>query len=138
MSHYARLIKPLTAHTLATNERVDIGRDVPIKCVKLVDGCYHFQAHVQLPLLRTGSWLVLVTEEDLPSFTDKGSAHRARKVHATLAKGRPLTGEEHVVRAIAFRPTAPQREWIETMAARGDKTVSEWLRSRLIALGMPR
>lgn len=137
MSHYARTIKPLDAHTVATGERVTLGLDTPIKRVQLIDGVYHFEAHTLIGNGRDKVWLVLNTEEDLPAFTDKGAAHRAKPQHATLRKGRPLAGTENTVRPIAFRPTPAQREWIETMARRGDKSVSEWLRARLVDLGMP-
>ena len=88
MSHWARLIKPLDAKTVITQELVTLGIDTPIKCVKLADGAYVFQAALIVGR-RSSGWVMFRTEADLPAFTDKGSAHRARQVSATLRPGRP-------------------------------------------------
>lgn len=145
MSHYARTIKPLDAWTVATHEKVTLGVDTEIKCVKIVDGEFRFEARVFLsnfverPDVRTrfGSWLVLATDEDLPAFTDKGSAHRARRVQATLQRGRPAGGEEPV-KPVAVRLSTVQRLFVERRATRKKTTVSEYIRTLLEADGMPR
>lgn len=138
MSHFARIVEALTVWTVATREEVTLAVDTEIKRVKVVEGGFRFEAHSLIGNGRDRVWLVLETDEDLPAFTDKGRAHRARQVHATLQPGRPLTGEEHVVRPIAFRPTSTQRKWIERRATRKQLTVSEYVRSCLEADGMPR
>lgn len=137
MSHFTRIVEPLKAWVQATAEPVTLATDTEIKCVKIVDGSiFRFQASMDLGDVR--AWVVLETEEDLPAFTDKGRAHRARHIHATLQPGRPLTGEEHVVRPIAFRPTAAQRAWLQRHADKRDVTLSELVRLGLTKLGMPR
>ncbi len=146
MSHFARIVEQLEAWTVATNERVVVSVDTEIKKVRVVDGGFQFEARMifQTPALReaghsgVSGWLVLGTPEDLPAFTDKGRAHRARQKHATLAPGRPLEGDEPTVKPVAFRPTAAQRAWVEHQAARKELTVSEYVREALHAKGMPR
>ncbi len=152
MSHFARLVAQLEAWTAATGEKVTLGADIEIKCVQVVDGGYRFEARVSLPFPTNGiavigvmkaqqgttsAWLLLETHEDLPAFTDKGRAHRARQIHATLKPGRPLTGEEHVVKPIAVRVSRTQRYWVERRSGRRDQTVSEYIRGLLEADGMP-
>lgn len=137
MSHYARIVKELPSWTVTTHERVDLGVDTQIRNVKLGDGSYTFEARVVLPSATLGAWLRLETFEDLPAFTDKGTAQRARRNHSTLRRGRPLTGDEHVARPIAFRPTRAQAEWVHKRAAKLKMTVSDYVRRTLSADGMP-
>ncbi len=136
MSHFARIVENMPSWVKATAELVTVGVDTEIKRVKIVDGSiYQFEAFLNLGDVR--AWVLLETEEDLPAFTDKGRAHRARQKHATLAPGRPLEGEEHVVRPVAVRVSATQRQWVARKAARKHLTVSEYLRGLLEADGMP-
>jgi hypothetical protein len=141
MSHYAQIVKPLKVFApnaeLVHPGGLQLAIGTQIKSVKLDGGVYTFK------VLASGSpdegpWFDVYTDEDLPAFTDKGSSHRARKVSATLRPGRPLASVEPAVRPIAFRPTAKQRAWIERTAARKLMTVSEYIRARLEADGMPR
>lgn len=137
MSHHARLITPLEAVTVVTSECVTLAIDTPIKCVTLAgDGSYLFEAAL-VAGKRSSGWVIFRTHADLPAFTDKGAAHRARQVHATLQPGRPVAGEEHVVKPVAVRVSRTQRAWVERRAARKASTVSEYIRALLEADGMP-
>ncbi len=142
MSHHARLISRLQAVTVVTQERIILEVDTPIKCVELkgtendLNGVeYVFEAALIVGK-RSSGWVLFRTDEDLPAFTDTGSAHRARRVHATLKPGRPLTGEENT--PVAVRVSREQRSWIERRAARTKSSVSEYVRRLLEAQGMPR
>jgi hypothetical protein len=134
VSHYARLIREVSTATVATGERLLLAVGTAIRNVRL-DYKHEYGFEAQLPVGR--GWIEVITDEDLPAFTDKGSSHRARKVHATLQPGRPLTGEEHV-RAIAFRPTQEQSAWLQKRCVKHDLTMSEMIREALHKIGMPR
>lgn len=129
MSHYAQIVEPLPlmerAHVLPIGTQV--------KNIELRDGHYTFDG-----LLPThGGWERYATTEDLPAFTDRGRAHRERSVAATLKPGRPPGGGTTQERAIAFRPTTEQREWLQARAKKKRTTMSKLVRDALIALGMP-
>lgn len=137
MSHYAQIIKKLDVMHMSGNAALCLEVGTEIRSVKLEDGRYTFKCRLY-GVPHDGPWFEVYTDEDLPAFTDKGSAHRARQVHATLRRGRPLTGEEHVTKPIAFRPTLEQREWMQKHADKKSITISELVRLGLFKLGMPR
>lgn len=133
MSHYARLITPIEVVGIESGARITIGNDTEIKRIKIDEhGRFVFEAMI------AGVWASVATDADLPACTDKGSAHRARQVEATLRPGRPAGGGSRQERAIAFRPTAEQREWLTKHAKRHKLTLSALVRRGLVKLGMPR
>lgn len=140
MSHYARLVEPLTVSVASTGAKMALGIDTEIKRVRLVDGVYHFDARYHMHTLAqvVEGWIEVSTEEDLPAFTDKGRAHRERDVQPTLKPGRPVGGGAPTERAIAFRPTTAQREWLMKRAKKSKTTLSGLVRDALHSLGMPR
>ena len=137
MSHYARLIKPLTAVTTATREAVELPIDTEVKRVNVTEGGYAFQALYYARGMFGGArgWLVLETDEDLPAFTDKGRAARAER----RPRGRPPRGKASTasVQPVAVRLDEMQRAWVRARAESQHLTVSEYIRNLLTADGLP-
>jgi len=133
MSHYARLIAPLTASTTGGEFRGELPIATPVKHVLCVDDGFLFHA------LRDGVWLELHTAEDLPAFTDRGRDQRG--VHATrnatLGKGRPRLSSTTSTKRVVCKVTDTQYEHVERVSAQLDESVSTYVRKLLIQDGMP-
>jgi hypothetical protein len=99
-----------------------------VKCIRLIAGVYSFTA--MLPLTRM--WQVLQTEEDLPTFTDKGTRERALPM-----MGRPTKGTTGAARRLVMRATEEQYRWVQERAEAKGIGISDELRTLLISSGLP-
>jgi hypothetical protein len=136
MSHYARLILPVTALPArsSTSPRLPVALPIgtEIKSVRVVDGDLHFFAKV------LGAWAAYVTGDDLPWATDKGRAHReARAARPTLRRGRPAASSTAATKRVVCKVTDTQWDAIAGIAERRETTVPKLVRKLLIAEGMP-
>jgi len=104
VSHYARIVEPLpisgpigTALFLALNTE--------IKCVTVIrGGGYAFDARIG------GRWCPMLTDVDLPAYTDLGREQRLESKPATLRRGRPLRSNITNTATITVRLRADQKK----------------------------
>lgn len=134
MSHYARLIAPLKVVSCHGVSYV-LPVNTLVKLVKLEDGQFRFMASMKPGELHEG-WLEWHTTEDLPAFTDKGSAHRDEYAKR-LSVGRPMRGESPMSERLVCKVSPVQQKWVLQTAAAHDTSVSEFVRKALISSGMP-
>lgn len=131
MSNYAKLVLVLPEPPLPIGTRV--------KNVRPHDDGYAFDAEVG------GVWIRLSTLEELPMYTDKGRAHRAKSRYPVMEpeppreQGRPPVNSMATIgHALAVRLTAKQREWVSAKAERVKLSPSAYVRHLLLKAGMPR
>ncbi len=134
MSHYAKLIAPLKANTVVTRECITLEVNTPIKGVSLNNGVYTFEAALHVGK-RSSGWVIFRTQDDLPAFTDKGSAQRAAP--ATLRPGRPTGSSSKATRRLVCKVTDEQATAVEAIAEKEETNVPGLIRKALIERGMP-
>lgn len=124
MSHYAKLIRPLPIDNTGIRGGHVLSVGTSIKGVEIVAGDFVFQA------LGTNGWIVCVTSEDLPAFTDKGSEHREHR--ATMRPGRPTVGEGPSTKRVVCKVTPDEFERVKRDAAqKGHPSASAYVRALL-------
>lgn len=136
MSHYARLITVLSIKRRDAYKLAVVSHNLPvgteIKNVEVFNEGYSFDARVG------GGWVRCQTNEDLPAFTDKGSAHREEYAKSlSLRVGRPMRGESPMSERLVCKVSPVQQKWVLQTAAAHDTSVSEFVRKALISSGMP-
>lgn len=126
---YAILTEPLKASGAVDQKFSLLPEGTEIRWISLENGVYRFDARV------AGEWIDVVTVDDLPAYTDRGAAQRARGRPAKLRPGRP---SESLTRPFGLRFSLAQRDYVRECAKREGCKPSEWIRRVLIEQGMPR
>lgn len=127
---YAKLIKPLLGVPAGT----------PVKDIRLgADGSYTFLAYLPRDRLQEAKrWRQCRTDNDLPAFTDKGTAHREAHSRSVGARGRPRKSGKASSARVVLLLTDEQRDYLASIVSAPD-TVQDLVRQTLIAhIGMPK
>ncbi len=119
MTHqFAKIVKRIQVRAVTSGAATWLPVGSEIKNVRLEDhGRYEFESRIDK------TWVELWTEDDLPTYTDKGRAHDQ------LNRGHPAMFAEPADSVIGLRVTRRQLNAIRRKA--DDLPVSEYLRKLL-------
>lgn len=135
MSHYAKIVHPLSGWILGLPAVLNTGTE--IKNVKLTPdgGGYACAARLSVDPEVGIEWIRFVTQGDLPAFTDKGRAGRERNASATMQRGRPSKVRKlSTTTGIRMRPD--QLQALKDGCAKADVSRNEAILGALVAAGL--